>query len=79
MRTQNETDEQDLAQAKKDRDNYFLAMINGNSDTCAAIEEAYGLYGYVPELVSIGLNAAAIGKHPEKAVETYIVERMMSN
>ena len=77
MRTREETDEQDMAQAKKDRDNYFLAMIKGDSDTCVAIKEAYGLNGYEPELVSIGLNAAAIGKEPEKAVETYIVERMM--
>lgn len=80
MRTQSETDEQDKVQARRDRDNYYLAMINGDTKTCLKIEQYYSLVGYAPELVTVGLNAAARdGTDPETAIETYIVNRMMGN
>jgi hypothetical protein len=77
MRTKIETDEQDIIQARRDRDDYYLAMIKGDSATCIVIEEKYGLHGYQPELVSVGLNAAAVGKDPEEVIESYIVGRMI--
>lgn len=72
MRTQIETDAQDMSQAKKDRDAYFLAMIKGDSDKCHDIEERYELYGYPPEVVTIGLNAAAKGEDLMLAVVRYV-------
>lgn len=79
MRTQDETNLQDIAQAKIDRDDYTLALMRGNYQTGIEIEEKYGLGGYTPELVSVGLNAAVEGKDPEKVIETYIVNRMLGN
>jgi hypothetical protein len=78
MRTQVETDQQDIERAKLDRQRYNTALLYGdNLRLVTAIEEEYGLLGYPPELVSVGLNAACEGKDPERAVETYIVERML--
>lgn len=65
----------DIAQAKIDRDDYYLAMVRDSWQTAVEIEQKYGLYGYAPELVSVGLNAAVEGKDPEKVIETYIVGR----
>ena len=78
MRTQTEK-EQYIAQAKIDRDAYTLALMRDNWQTGIKIEHKYGLYGYSPELVSVGLNAAVEGKDPEMVIETYIVDRMMGN
>jgi hypothetical protein len=76
MRTQ--LDEQDIARAKLDRQLYNTALLYGDNLRLATdIEEEYGLVGYPPELASVGLNAACEGEDPEKAVETYIVERML--
>ena len=44
---------------------YAAAMRNGDHDTCIAIEERHGLYGYPPELVSTVL--ASIDKDAEIA------------
>jgi hypothetical protein len=77
MRTKIETDEQGIVQARRDRDDYYLALISGNDRKCYAIEDSYGLLGYQPELVSVGLNAAAVGKDPEEVIESYIVGRMI--
>jgi hypothetical protein len=77
MRTKIETDEQDIVQARRDRDDYYLAIISGNDHKCYAIEDSYSLLGYPPELVSVGLNAAAVGEDPEKAIESFIVGRMI--
>ena len=48
-----------------------LARFDGHM-TCLRIEQKYGLDGYPPELVSVGLRAAAEGKDPHEAVESYI-------
>jgi hypothetical protein len=78
MILQSETDDQDIARAKLDRQLYNTALLYGdNLRLVTDIEEEYGSLGYSPELVSVGLNAACEGKDPEKAVETYIVERML--
>jgi hypothetical protein len=78
MRLQSENDAQDIAQAKLDRQIYNTALLYGdNLRLTTDIEGEYGLLGYPPELVSVGLNATCEGKDPEKAVETYIVERML--
>jgi hypothetical protein len=78
MRTQSETDAQDLEKAKLNRQLYNTTLLYGdNLRLVTDIEEEYGLLGYPPELISVGLNAACEGKDPEKAVETYIVERML--
>lgn len=75
MRTQSETEERFLIQAKRDRDDYWLAMLKADSKTCLKIEQHYSLDGYPPELVTIGLNAAAkYGVDPEMAIETYMVD-----
>jgi hypothetical protein len=51
---------------------YARAMIAGADKTCAAIERVHGLYGYPPELVSVGLKAFDEGRDAEQAVEDYI-------
>ena len=77
MRTQSETDKRFLIQAKRDRDDYWLARLNGDSKTCLKIEQYYNLDGYPPELVTIGLNAAAKdGIDPEIAIETYMADNI---
>ncbi len=58
---------------------YTRAMAAGHLDTCIAIERAHDLYGYPPQLVSVGLKAADEGKDPVEAVEVYIEEQGASN
>ena len=70
MKTQ--TNAQDLAQAKLDRDGHYLAMIKGDYTTCTLIEQKYGLYGYPPEAVSTALNALAQGIDMDVAINEYI-------
>lgn len=72
MRTQAETDEQDIIQARRDRDDYFLAILNGNDDKCSMIEHKYELHGYPPEVVTVGLNAASKGEDVMLAVIKYV-------
>ena len=72
MKTQIQDDAQDLAQAKLDRDGYYLAMIKGDYATCASIEQKYGLYGYPPEVVSTALSALAQGMDADVAINEYI-------
>ena len=62
-------------EAVVDRDAYSKAMIRNDLNTCVAIEQRYGLYGYPLELVSVGLNAACEGKDPQQAVDDYIEAR----
>ena len=70
-----ETDEEYKVQARRDRDDYYLAMINGEPFTCYTIEQKYNLEGYPPDLVTLGLNAASNGIDPESFIETYIADR----
>lgn len=57
-----------------DAETYFKAMASGNHATCIRIEERHGLYGYPPEIVSVGLNAVAEGKDAHEAIEAYMQE-----
>lgn len=43
---------------------YSDAMIDGDHARCIRIEEAHGLYGLPPELVSLGLAAIDRGEDP---------------
>lgn len=58
--------------AIKHRDQYYLYMSTGASGLCYAIEQFYGLDGYPPSLVSIGLNAACEGKCPHEVIDREI-------
>ncbi len=51
---------------------YTKAMIAGNADTCIAIEQERGLFGYPPELVSVGLHGLDKGMDPHDAINEYI-------
>lgn len=48
-----------------------MARLDGHA-ICCRIEQKYGLFGYPPELVSVGLRAAADGLDVEEAVEAYL-------
>lgn len=58
--------------AKQDYADYAKAIRQGNFDACVAIEQRHGLYGYPPDLVSIGLSAIANGKDAHEAIEQHI-------
>ena len=51
---------------------YMRAMIAGADRTCSAIERVHGLYGYPPEIVSVGLKAFDEGRDVGAAVEAYL-------
>jgi hypothetical protein len=51
---------------------YVRAMIAGDTDRCIRIEQFHQLYGYPPELVSVGLKAADEGGNALEAVADYI-------
>lgn len=53
---------------------YLKAMIAGNIDRCIRIEQDSGLYGYPPELVSVGLKAIDEGHDGALAVLDYIAD-----
>lgn len=57
-----------------DWDAYAKAMISGDVDTCVEIEQKYDLFGYPPEIVSVGLNALANGLDQHDAINTYVGE-----
>lgn len=48
------------------------AMIAGQIDTCIRIEQRHGLFGYPPEVVSVGLAAADKGEDVDAAVDAYL-------
>jgi len=58
--------------AIKHREQYTNAMINGTTGLCYQIEQFYGLDGYPPHMVSMGLNAACEGRCPHEAIDRYI-------
>lgn len=62
----------DTTTAITDLARYTKAMIAGSHLTCVAIEEKHGLHGYPPELVTVGLAAAADGRDAVNAVEAHI-------
>jgi len=56
----------------KPSEQYWQAMVEGNTQRCYAIEKVYGLDGYTPELVSIGLVAIEKGIDPGEAIDKYL-------
>jgi hypothetical protein len=55
-----------------DTELYAAAMISGHVNTCIAIEKRNDLYGYPPQLVSIGLRAIEEGRDPHEAIDAFI-------
>lgn len=53
-------------------DAYMRAMIRGYTSTCASIEQRHGLYGYPPEIVSVGLKAVDDGEDCHAAIDAYL-------
>lgn len=51
---------------------YTKAMVAGYLTQCIAIEKRHDLYGYPPELVSVGLKAVDEGRNPGEAVDLYL-------
>lgn len=51
---------------------YHAAMIAGNTDACIRIEQQFGLFGYPPEMVSVGLKAVDEGRDVDAAIEAYV-------
>lgn len=58
--------------AIKHREQYMNAMISGATGLCYQIEQFYGLDGYPPNIVSLGLNAACEGECPWETIDRYI-------
>lgn len=52
---------------------YANAMRNGCAYTCVTIEQDHGLYGYSPEVVSVGLKAHDEGRNVQEAVSEYLM------
>lgn len=59
--------EKEMTQSER----YYGAMKAGNDLLCARIEKAHDLYGYPPEVVSVGLNAYDAGLDVHAAVDAY--------
>lgn len=57
-----------------DLERYSKAMISGDFNTCVAIEQCHDLYGYPPEIVTVGLRAVADGQDPDLAIANYLNE-----
>lgn len=55
-----------------DRTAYAQAMRRNDLHACIAIEKRYDLFGWSPEVVSIGLTAAAEGKDVNAEVEAFL-------
>lgn len=53
-------------------DEYSAALVSGDTETCVEIELAYGLYGFPPELVSVGLVALDAGGSAQVAIANYL-------
>ena len=62
----------DIEQAVADVATYHRALLAGADGACLRIEEKYGLFGYPPEIVSVGLKAAAEGMDVDEAVADYL-------
>jgi hypothetical protein len=60
------------AQAQLDLRDYHRHMLSGRADLCLEIECMHGLDGYPPEIVSVGLSAAAHGQDVDAAIENHL-------
>ena len=58
--------------AKKVYGDYNNAMLRGDSRTCYKIEQDFGLDGYSPEVVSVGLYALTQGKDHYEAIDDFL-------
>lgn len=57
--------------AKQVLDRYLQATRTGNDRECLKIEQDFGMDGYSPEVVLVGLNALCEGKDHFEAIEDY--------
>ena len=53
---------------------YADAMRDGDHARCIQIEQRQGLYGWPPEIVSVGLAAIDRGEDPSDAINKYMGE-----
>ncbi|WP_158664375.1 hypothetical protein [Cupriavidus metallidurans] len=60
------------AKAPSDAERYTRAMIDSDLTTLVRIEQKHNLYGYPPEIVSVGLHAVAEGKNAREAIDAYL-------
>ena len=56
-------------QARSDLSLYARAMRAGNHDKAVRIEKDWGLYGYMPEIVSTVLSCVATGLALDAAID----------
>lgn len=59
-------------EARADLVAYAKALVTGNTDAAVRIEKRWHLYGYSPQIVSIGLRAAADGRDCMTAVDEFM-------
>ena len=55
-----------------DATRYVRAMIDSDLETLIRIEKKHGLFGYSPEIVTVGLKAIADGKDADEAIDAYL-------
>lgn len=55
-----------------DAERYTRAMIDGNLTALVLIERKHDLFGYPPEIVSIGLHAVAKGQDAHEAIDRHL-------
>jgi hypothetical protein len=65
-------------QARIDQAVYAAGMRRGDHRACLAVERRYDLDGWPPELVSVGLQAAAEGRPIHEAIEAYLAREQTS-
>lgn len=53
---------------------YVKAMISNHTTICIRIEQEHDLFGYPPEIVSVGLKAVDEGLDPHEAIAAYMGE-----
>jgi hypothetical protein len=56
-------------EAQEDLEDYLKALTENNIDEALYIERKYGLDGYPPNIVTVGLSAKANGKNMYKALD----------
>lgn len=61
-----------IDEARADTVRYMKALIANRTNEALQIERKYGLAGYPPEVVSVGLQAATEGRDHLAAVDEYL-------
>lgn len=59
-------------QARADFHNYGRYLATNNLHGCVSIERRHGMFGYPPELVSVGLSALAEGRDADEAIHEHL-------